>query len=275
MAEQQNFQEALDNAANQVIAQEQDRKVQEAKDYVAQQDAQQEQQPETQEAAPEQPTAEQPAEKPEQQVQEPARTWKYRDGEEEVELTEGDVNFLLNLSVNALKQQHQAQAEPQQQPQAGGEEEVQLPPQLEQLLDKKLQPFQQYLQQEQVKTAQAQMQRETAAAMERQPFLKGLDDETKREAQGMVIALKASAPRMSYDTAAKRIAEGFERIAKAKQQNYVQGKVEQAANKVEGTGGAIPAKGSKPFSKEDLFNGRIEGAAMDQIMRSVAARAGK
>jgi len=83
--------------------------------------------------------------------------------------------------------------------------------------------------------------------------------------KGLVMLQQYNDPNMTASAAAKQVAKLMGKILDGEHGEYVQGKVQQAARKVE-TGGSVPSPARKEPGMKEFRNGSVMQNAIRRIM---------
>lgn len=210
----------------------------------------------------------------------PAYFWEGDIEGEKLQLSRDETNWAIEQYVKAVK--HAKQRQPEAPSQAGAkEEETVIPPEAKKLLDAYMKPFmsefnsmKEKLTAAERKELASQVNTECAELIDKNETLKRLKGNSKIGSRlpGMIMALAYANPDMSLQTAAQLVAETWEEAKTQENKDYVQAKVSQAAHRVEGAGGAVPAPGGKKLGAADLFTGKIQQSAISRLQRAMGAR---
>lgn len=118
-----------------------------------------------------------------------------------------------------------------------------------------------------------QMIQETDQAINKFTALKQLSETNPQRAKmikGLVLSIRSSDPNMSLESAAKVINEMFGEVAQREKSTYVESKIKQSTQKIEGAGGAAPAAQKKPSGFKQIFDGSIMERVMDRLSRAAS-----
>lgn len=116
---------------------------------------------------------------------------------------------------------------------------------------------------------QAEYMRETEAAMEKQAIFKSFPAEFRDTFKGMILHTKYLNPDMTWDSAARKIGDALGSRDRDQNGRFVQKKLEQAARRTDGPGGASPAPGGeKKLTKLDVHNGKLR----ERVARTISSR---
>lgn len=210
----------------------------------------------------------------------PSYFWEGDYQGQKLQLSREDTDYLVRMAMQAIEKAKERQ--PEAPPQQGAkEEETIIPPEAKKLLDAYMKPFmaeftsmKEKLTQAEKKELAGQVTSQCNDLIEKNETLKRLKSNSKIGSRlpGMIMALAYAHPDMSLETAAQLVAETWQEASTQERQEYVKGKVAQAAHRVEGSGGAVPAPGGQKLGAKDLFNDKVKNSAMARLQRAMGAR---
>lgn len=233
---------------------------------------------ETPPAAPAQPatTPETPPPLPEPEP--PPFSYEYDLNGEKVKLSKEEVDYLLNVAVEAHRraqaQQTQEQPpapqepKPQEQPTFKSIEDVQRF--IEKEVERRTREYTDYVEQTRRETTMNQMLQDAQGAITKDDTLAKVaaDEESKRILTAFVLHAKGVNPGMSWDTAARTISKLFSASAAKEKQQYIEAKIQQAAARIDGPGGTAPAPGAKVQKASDLWDGSIVEETKQRLLQA-------
>ena len=211
----------------------------------------------------------------------PSYFWEGDYSGQKLGLSREETDHLVRMALDAIQSAKRRQPEAPPQGAAAGADETVVPPEAKKLLDAYMKPFMDEFNSMKEKLTQAerrelagQVSKECDGIIEKNETLKKLKATSKIGSRlpGMIMALAYANPDMSLETAAKMVAETWEEAKAEEKKEYVADKVKQAAHRVEGSGGAIPAPGGKKLGAQDLFNDKVKQSAMARFQRIMATR---
>jgi hypothetical protein len=246
-----------------------------------------------QEAPANEPSFEQPQEgpPPEEQAeptqQESAPTeqpFVYEYNGKQYELSPQEVKELIDMSVNAYSSAAQKRGQPQEQqpqeqaPQTPQAPDFSSPEALQKYVDDAIKrgveaqtkDVVQDVQKWRQETAAKEMMQRIDSAVSAHPELKqaSTDRDDANLIKSTIVTLATQAG-LSVEQAAQRMAKHYGKFGAAKNQEYVQTKIKQAGQKVEGAGGSSPAPGAKQLGPDDLWNGTIKNATHSDLIEAM------
>lgn len=251
--------------------------------------------PPVDDVTPEATTASEPqatpeAAEPTQAQAQPAEEWgfDYEYQGQPQKLSRDQVKYLIDVAVSAFEEAQQKQAQPQQpqQPQAqprvpadgnrlpdlSSPEAVQkfIQEEIKRGVESQTKDVVSEVQQWRRETQAKEMEQQLDATINAHPELKRVasDPEGAKTVKGFLLSAFSQGG-ISFQQAGQRVARLLEQFGSAKTQEYVQGKIKQAGQKIEGQGGASPAPGGKQLGPDDLWEGNIKNAVAADLMQAM------
>jgi hypothetical protein len=110
---------------------------------------------------------------------------------------------------------------------------------------------------------------EAESAITNDPILKDIhasaSPEDQRFLQAFTIYAHSLQPNANWQTVTSKVGALFKGYSERSKADFVKAKVEQSQRRIEGSGGAVPSGQTKPFSRADWNNGRMEAETLKAL----------